>query len=507
MVNSNGKPAPRRKGPRLYAGLDLGTSKLGLSIVDSSGRLHLTAEVDLPPSRCSRRTGLLVQSPADWIVSSERLFSAARATVDTSNIEAIGVTATTPTMTFLRGDGSLLVDEAVMWSDPNRDGPSDPSGRNAGLRKLAAIARIAPALVRDSSFIVDAPNYLAYWLTGSLTTGAPCLSQKMMWTPGGGFDTRYFQVADPAHILAKFPQRIVATGEVVGPAARQPAAACHVPGGIPVIYAAFDSVAAMIGSGVNMPSGALLVSTGTSVVFYMVPLAISAGLGPWMPRYHLLPGGKCIIAGGFEAGLQSIRLLHERLKLTCKAQSRSRALERMAARGERKEPASTFALPFGGVPLRAPLPEVVLPTAIYSNTHVPSDETTLVAMRRGIVYYVRYALEDLLRRGVAVSEIRLVGGGTRSSSFCRLLADACGLRVRRLSGNAAAMGAALLAAAADMDAATRGQLIGRRRGRTIAPTERMRGFYDEGYGYFSHCLHDALRNSEQGPQCPPEYLI
>jgi xylulokinase len=492
----------------LYAGIDVGTSKVGLSIVGASGRLVWSATTELPPSRRSPRTGLSVQSPNAWMKSCKELFDAARASLDTSRIQSVGVTATTPTFLFLRADGSLLVDEAVMWSDPNRDGPSDPSGRNAGLRKLSAINRIAPTLIRHSTFIVDSSNYIAYRLTGALTTGAAFLSQKMMWSPSSKSYTRYFRPDNAAVGTSRFPHRVVATGDVIGHTISQAAQALHIRMGIPVIHAGFDSVAAMIGAGVYRPSDMLLVSTGTSVVFYMVPSGTSVDLGPWVPREFLLPGQHYVITGGFEAGLQSIRLLHKRLLLTCNGQSMNRRLERLAAEGERKETAGTFALPFGGVPLRAPLPEVVLPTAIFSNSHLPSDQTMLVAMRRGVAYYLRYALDDLRRRGVEVSELRLVGGGTNSKSFCQLLADVCELPVSRLSGNAAAAGAALLAITTGMNASERTKLIdGCVRGKTLAPIVCRRTLYDEGYARFVASLEAALRNTHQSPKMQPEYVI
>jgi sugar (pentulose or hexulose) kinase len=184
-------------------------------------------------------------------------------------------------------------------------------------------------------------------------------------------------------------------------------------------------------------------------------------------------------------------------------------LEEVAAQGEMLEPPTTFALPFGGVPLRAPLPEVQLPTAIYSNYHFPSNQAQLVAMRRGVAYFVRYAMDDLLGRGIAVRKLHIVGGGTKSQSFCQLLADASGIPVCIFGSNAASAGAAILAATVNQNADERCHFVNRRKeGRlTLRPHSEHRAIYDAGYRLFRHHLHAALRQTDDVLGACPEYAI
>lgn len=494
----------------LFAGADFGTSKVGLTIVDSSGSEVWADALDLPESHRSTGTGLLVQRPSEWLEMTRRLFALAAEEIDVSAIAAVGITATTPTFVFVRGDGSVHLDEAVMWNDPHREGPSDPLGRNVGWRKLVAVFKINPRLLRQVAFIVDAPNYLAYTFTGRMTAGAAGLAQKMAWNDESEFERDKLIFRDPEEVLSKIPNRIVATGDVVGLLDEPTAKTLQLRTGIPVVHAAYDSAAALLGGGLYLPSDELLLTVGTSVGFYMIPQPSSdQSMGSWVPRRHVLPHGQTVVMGGFEAGLQSIRLVHERLILTNKAQNSNEMLEEVAAQGEMLEPPTTFALPFGGVPLRAPLPDVLLPTAVYSNSHFPSIQAELVAMRRGVAYFVRYAIGDLSRRGVAVKKLHIVGGGTKSPSFCRLLADASGIPVCIFGSNAASAGAAILAATVNENARERCHFVNRRKeGRvTLRPNSDQQAKYDAGYRLFRHHLHAALRQTDEVLGACPEYVI
>lgn len=494
----------------LFAGADIGTSKVGLTIVDSSGTEVWAATLDLPESHRSTNTGLLVQRPSVWLEIMRRLFALAAEEIDASTIAAVGVTATTPTFVFVLDDGSVHRDEAVMWNDSHRKGPADPLGRNVGWRKLVAVFETDPGLLRQVTFIADAPNYIAYALTGRMTAGAAALAQKMAWDEKTGFEVDKLVIRDGAEVLGKIPNRIVVTGEVVGLLDEPKAKIFQLPTGIPVVHAAYDSAAALLGGGLYLPSDELLLTVGTSVGFYMIPqLSGDQAMGSWIPRRHVLPDGQTVVMGGFEAGLQSIRLIHERLMLTHKARNSNEMLEQVAAQGEILEPPTTFALPFGGVPLRAPLPEVLLPTAIYSNSHFPSNQAELVAMRRGVAYFVRYAIDDLSRRDIAVRKLHIVGGGTKSLSFCRLLADAIGIPVCIFGSNAASAGAAILAATVNKSARERCHFVNRRKeGRlTLRPNSKQRTKYDAGYRLFRHHLHAALQQMDEVFGACPEYAI
>lgn len=475
----------------LYAGLDVGTSKVGLAIQNAAG-INLVRDSEPLGRPALTSTGQTVQRPTDWVRAARTLFDRAARLVRLDAVAALGVTATTPTLVFVDGRGRPIHNEAILWCDTQRRGRATPL--NAGLQKLAAALALDTELRHRTVSVLDAGNYLCYALTGERTAGAAALSQKFAWTPETGYDARGFARG----LTDLLPERVVATGEAVGTLRPRAAARLGLPPGMRVVFAGYDSVASLPGAAICRAGETLLLTVGTSVGLYLAPaLRSGAALGPWALRSHLLPHGLRTVAGGFEAGLQSIALLHARLRLTCAAARTGSGLEALVADAERREGAGCFALPFGGVPLRSPLPGVVLPTAIYSEREfVPSEAASLVALRRGVAYFVRYALDDLRARGVAVRRIHIVGGGTKSPSFCRLVADACRLPVLSYGAHAAADGAAALAATAGFDRADWERRIG-----TLAaeaayePATATRVLYADGYARFAACLGVALRQS------------
>lgn len=471
------------------AGIDVGTSKINLVLFsEQKGLIYSCSAALAVPERGSGE--LLTQRPDDWMATIRSLLSIAGREVDLRQVECVGLSATTPTLVFLDAGDQLLAD-AVLWCDTHRVGPPGPT--NVGFQKLAAILALAPRL-RSARQVLDSGNYIAFLLTGERTAGSAAHAQKFAWSPERGYDTTGF---DPA-LVELLPPRVVSTGEEIGRLRAEAADGLGLRRGIPIVGCGYDSVASLPGVGIVGTSDDALLTVGTSVGLYKtVNPQSTADLGPWVPRGHLLPDGAHVVAGGFEAGMRSIGLVHQRLKLTCRAAESDSELEDLAAEMERQESSGCFALPFGGVALRSPLAGRVLPTAVFCDRElVPSDPASLVALRRGVAYFVRYSLDDLAARGVPVTQVRIVGGGTRSPSFCQLVADACGRPAESYGTQAAATGAAILAAAAGGTADDRLRLAGRLAPVAMyGPEQSRRNQYEAGYSLFRHHLEAVVRRS------------
>jgi sugar (pentulose or hexulose) kinase len=327
--------------------IDLGTSKVSVAVIDEEGKIVLTAARDLPRA-VTMADGGVVQKPTVWLATLATLVREVGKSVPFDRVKDIGVTGTTPTLVGLDEHGQLVEDLAVMWNDTNRRGPALPSGVGVGLQKLAALGGRDPALLGRSAHIIDQANFVAYYLTGLLSVNAATLSQKFNWDRRTGYGAAGFESLGVEELLLKFPRRVLETGEVLGPLKAGPAAKLGLPAGISVVVAGYDSVASLVGGGLFEPSDRMLVTVGTSVGFYLVPQDQQAERsGPWVWRDSLLPHGLKTVAGGLEAGMQTIGLVHRSLRLSCSAAERDGALERLVARAETAEPAETFALPFG----------------------------------------------------------------------------------------------------------------------------------------------------------------
>gem|GEM_PF-3086636 len=486
-------------GPVRYVAIEVSSTKIRLQCHGVDGHLQWQKHI---PQKTTVSTEGRFQQPSTWLSAVETLVNSAKsAGMDFTATLAIGVCATTPTLIAVDDHNMALDDAARMWADTNRVGCVNSKATNTGLMKMAYLVRseIERDRFRRASYYVDAGPYIACQLTGTLVSGAAMLSQKFSWSVDG-FDLTGLELLDDGEVdavLSRIPSKVVNTGEIVGLlnsdwseklGAKTPPA---------VILCGYDSVAGVFGANVWNPSSNVVFSVGTSATIYRCVSGDKqdGDIGPWSPVPHILPGCHKLISGGFEAGVQSIELLHEDLRLTCRA-NKDTELERLAESGERLCSSKCLSLPFGGVPLRAPLNGVVLPTVVSCESAVPRREVSLTAMRRGIACFFNYCLQDLTQYGEETTCVHIVGGGTQSPSFCQLVADITRLPVRRFNGSTAANGAALMAIRAVCGEQQAGEAAFALEAATqiVSPCDdpRRQEFYAQLFTNFNHRLRSEL---------------
>ena len=479
-------------------GIDVGSSKVSVCVLE--GDRSWESQLELPPAKSGE---WMTQRPVDWLRATDHLLGEAHAGVGLEDVEALGITATTPTFVFVDKSGRPVGENAIMWFDTSRMGRPNGAGTNVGLRKLAAVQCRSPSLIQEAWRIMDAGDFIRFQQTSRLAMSKAVLAQKLAWSPENGFDLDGLQDFETDRITTRLPLRVVETGEVVGPLRSKAMKRRGLKQGIPVVACGYDTTSAMIGGGIYEPSDSILLSGGTSLGLYVIPTIQNGDLGPWPFQKYMVPGSWKTIAGGCEAGVQSFGILHKKLLLTCRAASRSLRIEAELIDAEQRYPSSTFSLPFGNVPIRAPFHRV-LPTLISTaDTLLPRSVGSLVAMRRGVAYFVRYCIEDLRSRGVQIGRINMVGGVTRSPSFCQLIASVCRLRVYLFGAAAAAKGAAILAAVAQSGVpSAEGFVLGSRRNQKVFEPDCSRlSFYDDGYRVFTSHLRCAMQTTEEQAVC------
>jgi xylulokinase len=435
------------------------------------------------------------QSPATWFKGTAQLLDKAHLAVGVDNVEAIAITSTAPTLVFLDEYGRLVCDKAIMWCDTALKGRANAARTNVGLRKLAAIGQRSPRLMEATQYIADAGDYLRLLFTGRLASSKSVLSQMFAWSSKTGFDYEGLDNFDMEKLTGKLSKRLIGTGEIVGEL-RQDAMCRHgMKKGAPVVACAYDTASALIGGGLCEPSDAALLNVSSILGLYVIPTAQDANLGPWPMQKYLLPTAWKTAAGGCEASFQSIDILLNKLFLLCQSKAKNSRVEAELVDAESRYPYNTFALPFGNLPLAAPFHRN-LPTLISTTDKLlPSNLGLLVAILRGVSYFLRRCIEDLRSRGVEINRIHVVGGGSKSPSFCQLIASVCGLPVYSFGENAAAKGAAILAAAAasGRGASCENLVLRLHRGtKRYEPDDHRRSFYEAGYEIFTSHLDSAL---------------
>jgi xylulokinase len=234
------------------------------------------------------------------------------------------------------------------------------------------------------------------------------------------------------------------SGTVLGELTRSASAATGLPAGTLVVNGAHDQYCTSVALGVTRP-GPMQLSCGTAWVILTVPQSLEIGLSTGMAiSCHAVPKrwGAIRSLGGVGTCMEwMVNQLWARSVETDREllfSALNNAVERTApgANGLVFIPlagghAESFGLNRGGF-LRMTL------------THTLEDMSR--ALMEGIACELRWALEEIRQAGVQVSELKLVGGGSKSSPWRQIVADVTGVPVKLPAmPQAAAWGAAILA--------------------------------------------------------------
>jgi xylulokinase len=214
------------------------------------------------------------------------------------------------------------------------------------------------------------------------------------------------------------------------------------PEGTLIVAGGGDQQCSSVGGGV-IRDGSATVNFGTSaVVMTPRPEAWSDPAGGFITAAHVLTDG-IEVEGTVPTSGSAMRWLARVLRF-------SEGPERYEAMNREASQASLGASGLAFVPAMMGLgtPYWQEASGVMLGLSLQHDRGDLIrAAIEGIMYQVRDMLEYATSVGLAVDEIRVVGGGARSSLWCQLLADILGMPVSQVSDpqSAPLLGAALCA--------------------------------------------------------------
>lgn len=437
---------------RAYLGIDSGTQSTKAVVCDASGRriLGLGRGEHPPPSG---RGGASEQDPERWVEATTKAIRGALAAAGPVEIAGIGVSGQQHGLVAL-DERDRPVRAAKLWNDTSTasDGAALTErlgGREAVIDRIgnlflagytapaiAWLRRNEPDTYSGARRFCLPHDFLNLWLSGEFAT-----------EPGDASGTAYFDPVrrryEPAVLDALDPERdwdatlppVRPSLSVIGQLRPEAAAALGLPAGIPVSAGGGDNMCAAIGAGVTT-SGLVQVSLGTSGTVAAssdVPrvdrqgeaAAFCDSTGGWLP-----------LACNFNC-TGPIDWLRALLGLDVAAAD---ALVDAAPAGAG---GLTFLPYLAGerTPPRLPGEGRFVGLAAH---HGPAE--LVRAVYEGVTFSLAYAFRAVARTGIEASEIVLVGGGSASPSWARLIADTLGLPVNVLeTTEAAAIGAALQA--------------------------------------------------------------
>lgn len=347
--------------------------------------------------------------------------------------------------------GCVLLDEArrvvrpaKLWCDTEtadearelsaRLGRAVPTGFTAS--KITWLARREPENWRRTRHVLLPHDYVNARLTGELAMEAGDASGTGFFdVHARRFDERAVAAVDPE--LARKLPRLVAPGECVGELDAHGAELLGLPRGVPVAAGAGDNMASAIGSGATR-AGVVVVSLGTSATVFAFsprPIVDPEGLiapfcdstGGWLPLLCVMNA-----TGALEEVCAAFGCDHATL-------TREAAAEPLGARGLRCIPyfqgERVPDLPRASGALLGIRPGLLRRGLVYR------------AVLEGVTANLAWGVERLVRLGLDVKRVRVVGGGAQNPLWRELLADAFDADVERLAeSESGALGAALQAA-------------------------------------------------------------
>lgn len=455
-----------------FLGIDVGTSGCKAILIDAGGRVLAEAVHDYPLS--TPRPLWSEQSPEDWWSAAVRSIrgvlaaagsaagSAARSLGGT--VDAIGLTGQMHGLVLLDDAGRVLR-PAILWNDQRTAAEcrelTERIGAGAVLRltgnpllpgftapKIEWVRKHEPAVLTRTSRILLPKDYLRYRLSGEYFTEVSDASGTSLFDVGRR--TWSPEMLDALGVksawLAPATESIVASTKISTAAA----VATGLAAGTPIVGGGGDQAAQAVGAGV-VHEGTVAVTLGTSgVVFAPMNSYRPEPQGRLHAFCHAVPG-KWHLMGVMLSAAGSLRWYRDALCAAehLVAQQAGRDVYEELVGAAAKIPAGADGLVF--LPYlcgeRTPHPDPLARGALVGLTLRHTKAHLTRAVIEGVSFGLRDALELMRGLGVAPREIRVSGGGAKSSLWRQILADVFQLDIVRSNvAQGAAFGAAILAA-------------------------------------------------------------
>jgi sugar (pentulose or hexulose) kinase len=492
----------------LVIGVDSSTTATKALAWDRNGRIAAQARAGLPTR--NPRAGWYEQDAELWWGTLCDALREVVGQVSPERVQALCITNQRETVVPV-GAGGEPLRPAILWLDGrcrrqldllNRKIGADTLARITGkplstvpsLAKLLWIAEEEPEIFRRAERFLEAHAFLVVRLTGRCRTSLACPDpiglvdmERGRWAEGL-LDRLGFRPE-------QFPD-LCRPGEILGSLTPAAAALTGLPQGLPVVAGAGDGQCAGLGVNVTAPGPGYLIM-GTGVISgvaspqYRTDPAFRTLYSPLPGTYYL----ETVI----KAGVFTVAWFVEKFAAELDKPWLPASVEDLLEQGAAGVPPGSQGLllvPYwlGSMnPYWDPDASGVM--LGWSGAHGP--EHFYRAILEGVGFEQRLALEALKDADVpAVGELRIVGGGSRSELWCRIMADITGIPVVRYGcPESSALGAAMLAAAAAgwyTDAARAASAMSDA-GERFDPHPLSRAVYDRLYSEVYKPLFPAVR--------------
>jgi xylulokinase len=329
----------------------------------------------------------------------------------------------------------------------------------------------------------------------------PCISwplagRTMLFNP---FLHRWeTKILDEAGVTESQFARPVAPGTVCGMIEKKRGQALGFQQEVTVAAAGHDQPAGALGAGAVSP-GSAMYAIGTSECIspsFATPVTSDELFRNNLPTYdHAMKGRYTTTAFSLTGGniLRWFRDQWGALETECAAREGKDPYELLLAQiGD--TPSGLLCLPYF-TPTGTPYYDAEVSGAILGLRLTTKRSEVLRALLEGVSFEMRLNLSILENAGVAISELRAIGGGAKSGRWLQLKSDVIGTPITTVEiTEAASLGGAMLACSA-VTGEPVDSLVSRwvKTGPTVYPDQKRAGFYTELFSRYKK-LYPALRS-------------
>lgn len=443
------------KRDRLFIGIDSGTQGTK-AVVFSELKGSVVAESISTYPLVENERGGKEQDPAVWIAACKNVILSVceSESVNVADICGIGVSGQQHGLVALDKNGEVIR-PAKLWCDTETVAECDEITQILGGKeamaastgnalavgftasKLLWLKKHEPENFAKIDSVLLPHDYINFWLTGEKVAEFGDASGT------GYFDVRkrcwagdVIDAIDTSGLLREALPRLIDAGETVGRLRSEIATEFGLSEKVIISSGGGDNMMGAIGSG-NVSPGVITLSLGTSGTIYGysdVPVvddhgelaAFCSSSGGWLPLVCTM---NVTVA---------TELTRNLLRLDLEAMNENVKASPPGAGG-------LLLLPYFQGERTPALPEATATLFGMSSSNYTPANVARAAME-GATFGLRYGLDVMIRNGMKPSEIRLTGGGAKSSVWRQLVADVLRCSVVTLENEeAGALGAAIQA--------------------------------------------------------------
>lgn len=437
-----------------FLGIDLGTSSVKILLLAEDGKVLQTISKDYPVHY--PKAGWAEQNPEDWwSATREGIRELLQMTaVAARAVTGIGLSGQMHGMVLL-DNGNCVLMPALLWCDQRTQDECDEIAAKLGPKlseytgnkaltgftapKVLWVRRNRPEIFRRIAHVLLPKDYIRWRLTGDYATDVSDASGTLF------FDVARRQWSKEMLEFLGLSGEVLPTCyesyEITGQVSEQAAAETGLSAGVPVVGGGGDQASGAVGTGV-VDTGKVSVALGTSGVVFVCQENYSVDSEN---RLHSFchANGKWHVMGVMLSAASCLKWWVEEV---CQ----------LDGAGYTTLLAEAAAVPPGSEGLVF-LPYLLGERTPYSDpyargtfvgltmTHTRSHMTR--AILEGVAFGLRDSLEIIRRQDIPIDEVRVSGGGAKSTLWRQILADILGLPVCVVNSvEGPAFGAAILAA-------------------------------------------------------------